>query len=154
MADLPDWAIDAEDIPNDACLLRRVPPHALAGVRPDSSNFKNKEDGYGLSVTLWAGQCDLAAVRQDHPHFGVVTIVVADARALGLLVARSPLPDNPNHCELFPTITKGRRNLLRAAAEWVVYPEAIPPEQRELVVCWREHWEPRVPPEDVARICN
>lgn len=154
MADLPDWAIDAEDIPNDACLLRRVPPHALAGARPDSSNFRNKEEGYGLSVTVWGNDADLAAIRAGNEDCGIVTVVVADARALGLLVAKSPLPDNPNHCELFPDISKGRRNLLRTASEWVVYPEVVPPEQREPVVEWREHWEPRVPPEEVARVCQ
>ena len=152
MAGLPDWAVDAEDIPDHACLLRRVPPHALKGAQPDSSNFRNKEEGYGLSVTFWAGDGDLEDIRRGHEHCGVVTIVAADARALGLLIARSPLEGNANHCEIFPTISKGRQNLLRNASEWVVYPDAIPAEQREAVVNWREHWEPRVPPEEVARV--
>jgi hypothetical protein len=154
VADLPEWAIDADDIPDNACLLRRVPPNLLSGPRPETSNFRNKEAGFGLSVTLWAGDGDLADIRRGHELFGVVTIVVGDARALGLLVARSPLDGNQNHCEVFPTISKGRQNLLRNACEWVVYPEVIPPEQREPVVVWHEQWERRISAEEVARVCK
>lgn len=154
MAGLPEGAVDAADIPDNACLIRRVPPLWVSKARPDTSNFRNKEAGFGLSVTLWAGDSDLEDILRDHEHCGVVTIVAADARALGLIIARSPLDGNPNHCELFPAATKGRQNLLRNASEWVAYPEVIPPEQRKPVVSWRDHWEGRIPAEDIVRVCN
>jgi hypothetical protein len=154
VADLPDWAIDADDIPNHMCLLRRVPPNRLDGIRPDTSNFQNKEAGFGLSVTLWVDDNDLEDVRRRHGDYGVTTIVAADARALGLIISRNALVGNLNHCELFPTISKGRRNLLRNATEWVTYPQVIPPEARHPVAHWREHWEPRIPPDEVARVCK
>lgn len=154
MASPPELAVDADDIPDNACLLRRVPPQWVNGARPDTSNFCNKEVGFGLSVTLWAGDSDLEDVLRDHEYCGLVTIVAADARALGLIISRAPLDGNPNHCELFPTATKGRQNLLRNAAEWVVYPEIIPPEQREPVVCWSDHWDARIPADEIARVCK
>lgn len=153
MTDLPDWAVDADDIPGNVCLLRRVPLHALKGARPDSSNFRNKEDGHGLSVTLWTSHSDLEDIRRNHEDCGVVTIVAHDARALGLIIVRAPLEGNPNHCELFPAISKGRQNLLRNASEWVVYPAIVAQEERDAVVTWTEKWQPRVPPAEVARVC-
>lgn len=152
MADLPEWAIDADDIPGSSCLLRRVPPHWLNGARPDSSNFRNKETNHGLSVTLWVTDSDLEDIQRDHEACGIVTIVAEDARALGLLIARAPLAGNPNHCELFPTISKARQNLLKNASEWVVYPEIVPQDDRDAVVTWHEQWVSRIPPEDVVRL--
>lgn len=154
MAGVPDWAVDAGDIPDGACLLRRVPPNRLSGARPDTSNFQNKQEGFGLSVTFWESDGDLEDVRRGYETFGVVTIVAADARALGLLIARSPLDDNPNHCEIFPTVSGGRRTLLRNASQWVVYPDAFPLEAREPVVGWSANWEHRIPPEEVVRVCG
>jgi hypothetical protein len=154
VASLPEWAVDAGDIPDSACLLRRVPPSGLKDGQPDSGNFRNREVGFGLSVTVWTGDADLQDVLRGNEHCGVVTIVAADARALGLIIARAPLEGNPNHCELFPAPSQGRRNLLRNACEWVVYPEIIPAELRQPVVVWHEDWQPRIPAEEIARVCQ
>jgi hypothetical protein len=131
-----------------------VPPSGLKGNRPDSGNFRNREVGFGLSVTLWAGDGDLEDIRRDNEHCGVVTIVAADARALGLMIARAPLEGNPNHCELFPAISGGRRKLLGNASEWVVYPEIVPLENRVAVVTWHDFWDRRIPADEVARFCG
>lgn len=154
MASLPEWAVDADDIPDGACLLRRIPPHALDGVRPDSSNFRNKEAGFGLSVTLWESDQDVEDILRWNEECGLATIVVADIRALGLLVSRVPLVGNLNHCEIFGNIGKGKRNRLRDASLWVKYPDVVPAENRAPVVQWQEHWEPRVPPDAVAALMH
>ena len=47
---IPDSVVDALDVQNHYCLLRRVPDFLLIGAEPDSSNFREKEEGTGLSV--------------------------------------------------------------------------------------------------------
>lgn len=144
--EIPDWVVDSPDILDEQCLLRRVPDHALSGAEPDSSNFREKEDGTGLSASLWSTPEALDAIVADHPSWGVTTLVVADVRKLGLLVMRAPLPDDPNHCEVWGIGSKTPKKLKRVH-RWARYNDCIPENVRGGTVEFAVAWEPRLPPD-------
>ena len=143
---IPDWVVDSPDILNHHCLLRRVPDHALSGGQPDSSNFREKEEGTGLSVSLWLTPDNLDAIIGDYPGWGVTTLVVEDVRKLGLRVMRAPIPGDPNHCEIWGIGSKTPKKLKRVHM-WARYNDCIPEEGRKPVVTFQEEWQPRSSPD-------
>lgn len=84
----------------------------------------------GTSVTLWESDQDLDNVLRGWEHFGVVVVTMEECRNAGLGIVRTPLPDNPNHCELFGPRAAGRRRALSKGARWVKYPDDYPDELR------------------------
>lgn len=139
---LPAWAVDATDIRDDQCLLRRVMEYQLDNSSPDSSAFRSKEEGYGLSVTLWESERDWEDDLRYHKDAGLTTLIVGDIRRLGVIVARAPLTGNLNHCELFGIGSKTPKKLKKLHA-WALYHTAIILEHRGEVVNYREEWELR-----------
>ena len=119
---------DDASIPDDLRLLRRVHPQWICDFRPDSSNFKNKKDGEGLSVTAWLSDEDLQATIAEEPTFGVVRTTAGELRAIGLKIVRAPLDDNPNHCECFGKPSKNAPRLVAKAAKWVRPPASHDPD--------------------------
>lgn len=144
--EIPDWVVDSPDILNEQCLLRRIPDHALDGAAPDSSNFREKEESTGLSVSLWLQADNLDVLLADHPGWGATTLIVADVRKLGLRVMRAPLPDDPNHCEIWGIGSKAPKKL-KKVHRWARYNECIPEDAREPVVSFAEVWDPRSTPD-------
>ena len=108
-----------------------MPPgeYKSTGV-PNSNNFDLDADGNGTSVVLWVGTEDLQRVRQDHEEYGVIAVPVAAWRGVNLRIARNPLPDNPNHCEIWGARTTAAKRKLAKAARWVWYPVDYPDELR------------------------
>lgn len=143
---IPEWVVDSHDILDHHCLLRRVPDHALSGNEPDSSNFREKEEGTGLSVSVWLSPGDVDAMLADHPGWGVSTLVVSDVRKLDLRIMRAPLPDDPNHCEIWGIGSKTPKKLKRIH-RWARYNDCIPNEARQPVEPFSEEWQPRSPPD-------
>lgn len=141
---IPDWVVDAPDLPDHHCLLRRIPDHALIDAEPDSSNFREKEEGTGLSVSVWTSPDDLEALLAEHPGWGLTTLVVSDVRKLGLKIVRDPLPDDPNHCEIWGIGSKTPKKLKRVH-KWARYNDCIPEDSREPVVPFTDEWAPRSP---------
>jgi hypothetical protein len=139
---IPDWVVDAPDILDSQCLLRRIPDHALSGAEPDSSNFREKEKDTGLSVTLWESAKDIQDVLEDFPQYGITTLVVADVRSLGLAIVRMPLQGNINHCEIWGIGSNTPKKLKRVHS-WAIYNACIPLDLRQEVVQFRAQWEPR-----------
>jgi hypothetical protein len=139
---IPDWVVDAPDILDSQCLLRRVPDHGLIEYELESSNFREKEEGTGLSVTLWEGERDMQDLLRFAPGFGVTTLVVADVRSLGLKIMRIPLVGNLNHCEVWGIGSKTPKKLKRVH-RWAVHNAIIPLDRRIDAVVFQTDWEPR-----------
>lgn len=129
MDEFPEWAVDAADIPDTACVLRRVPPSQIENYLPTTQNFRERdsEPTTGLSVTYWQSDIDLQDVIRIKPDFGVVSIVVADIRSRGLILARVALVGNLNHCEIFGNITPSMRKQFKLASRWVRPPSTLDP---------------------------
>ena len=67
-------------IPDHHRLLRRIPDYQLADAEPDSSNFREKEEGTGLSVSVWTSPGDLDRLLAEYPGWELTTLVVSDVR--------------------------------------------------------------------------
>ena len=125
-----DEPSDDASIGDELEVLRRVPPgeYKANGV-PNSNNFDLDGDGNGTSVVLWLEQeADLQRVRAGHEDYGVVALTVGVWRAHGLKIAKSELPGNPNHCEVWGVRSTSTKRKLAKAARWVHYPEGFPAE--------------------------
>jgi len=140
--EIPDWVVDGPDILDHNCLLRRIPDYAVVGAEPDSSNFREKEEAAGLSVSVWVDPADLDKLLAEHPEWGLTTLVVADVRMLGLKIARAPLPDDPHHCEIWGIGSKTPKKLKRVH-RWARYNECIAEDLRNAVVSFADAWTPR-----------
>jgi len=116
--------------------------YQLHGVDPDSSVFRNKDEGYGLSVTLWESSRDWDDVCRGHEGAGITTLVVGDVRSLGVIVARAPLVGNLNHCELFNIGAKTPKKLKRVHA-WALHHPSIEASLRGAEVTFQKSWKLR-----------
>ena len=127
MADLPPNTADDLTITSDARVLRRVPSNQVVEGRPHSGNFNHPADKQtGWSCTLWESHQDFTDLMSGHENFGCVRIKAGDLRGEGLQIIRVPLPDNPNHCEVFGSMTsKARARRLCHKVVWVTYPSSI-----------------------------
>lgn len=145
MSDLPEWAVDAADIPDTACVVRRVPVIQIADCLPNSANFRQRDEdaSSGLSVTYWLSDADLDDVARPEPKFGIISIVVADIRTCGLILVRTPLVGNLNHCEIFGNITPSIRKKLKRASLWVRLPQDVDAEQFAPLDLYQGEWVPR-----------
>lgn len=130
MADLPQGYIDDVAIDGPIRLLRRVPEDLWRDGVIKSSSFDEREEGCGLSVTVWSSPNDLEDVLRGHAEFGVICVTAAAFRFECALIARVPLEGNPNHCEVFPRMGKKARRRLRDASIWVHYGEWVSAEHR------------------------
>lgn len=124
---------DDATVTGDAKLLRRIVPGRVSEGLPESTSFKDDPDGIGTSVTLWESDADMENVLRGWEHFGLVVVTMAECRSAGLGIIRSPLPDNPNHCELFGPKAPGKRRALSKGARWVKYPDDFPEADRGAV---------------------
>jgi hypothetical protein len=108
-----------------AKLLRRIPPDWIHDGTPESSAFKPDPhpDSIGTSVTLWEGDQDFENVMRGWEHFGLLVVTMAECREAGLGIIRMPLPDNPNHCEVFGPKAEGKRRWLSKGARFAKYPD-------------------------------
>lgn len=125
MTNLPDWAVDDSAIAHPLRLLRRIPPFQVNAGVIDTSTFLEKEDGRGLSVTVWRAPSDLDDIRRLEPTMGVVCVPAQLLRTMGVQIVPVPLVGNLNHCEIFPRLTQSQRRALKAEAAWVHYPEWV-----------------------------
>lgn len=124
----PEWAVNAADIPDTACVLRRVPAQGIdADYLPTTGNFRERDDdtGTGLSITYWQSGQDERDVLRFEPTFGLISIVVADIRFYGLVIVRVPLVGNLNHCEIFGNITQAARKGMKRSSRWVRSPPSL-----------------------------
>ncbi len=128
--ELPDWATDDLAIQGEIRLLRRVPEFLVHDGVVESSNFRETEEGRGLTVTVWAAPSDLEAVLRLEPSLGVVCITAQDIRDVGAQIVRVPLVGNLNHCEIFPRLTPSPLKKIKKAARWVHYPTWVSEEHR------------------------
>jgi hypothetical protein len=146
MSDLPGWAVDAADIPDTACVVRRVPLNQTEDYLPNTGNFRQRDEdaSSGLSVTYWQSDADLDDLARPEPTFGIISIVVADIRSCGLIVVRTPLVGNLNHCEIFGNISKSMRKKLKQASLWVCPPQNTDVEKFVPLAIYQDEWVPRL----------
>lgn len=119
---------DDQSISDDAVLLRRIPPwhfppNRNVAERPSSAAFEDSPDGSAMSVDLeqLVEEHDLDPLT-GYEAFGLVAFTAGEARQLGLEVFRWPLEDNPAHCGVAGTKTRGTRKQLARRARWRVLP--------------------------------
>lgn len=122
-----------EDPPDDASIgddqevLRRIPPGEFkSNGLPNSNNFELDGRGNGTSVVLSIGPEDIARVRAGHDEYGIIALRVGACRECGLRISRHPLPDNPNHCEIWGSRTTAAKRSLAKKARWLQYPVDYP----------------------------
>jgi hypothetical protein len=130
VAELPGGAVDDPEIAGERWLLRRVPKILVHDGVPESSNFREDEEGHGLSVTLWDSAQDLFDIQRDHDDFGVIAVPASVFRDAEAVIVRSPLEGNENHCEIFPRLTSGQQRRCKKAVRWVYYPEWVEEQHR------------------------
>jgi hypothetical protein len=121
---------DDPAIAGDLRLLRRVPELLVHDGEIEKSNFDERDEGHGLSVTVWESPQDLEDVLTGHENFGVVSVKSSVLRAEGVIIARVPLDGNPNHCEVFPRLSTGARRRIKRQAKWVYFPDWVCAEHR------------------------
>ena len=119
---------DDPSIPDEAKLLRRIPPIHFPGDRmtpgrPSSAAFEDSPDGSPMSVN-WEELCHEHQFDslEGHETFGLVSFTAGQARELGLSVFRWPLEGNPTHCGVARKKTKGIKKKLASESRWVVFP--------------------------------
>lgn len=131
---MPDAAPAYEDdatIVDAAQLWRRIPPQHIVpdehgGSRISSAAFCDHPGGSPMSVVL--GDDLLAAGREPssvivgHDGFGLASVTAQLARSLNQGIARSPLPDEPAHAEVFGNKTTSVRRRFARAAVWIIKP--------------------------------
>lgn len=130
MGEFPEWAIDDPAIEGEMRLLRRVPKWLVHDGIIEKSNFREDEEGRGLSVTLWENPSDLDDLLRFQPDFGVICVAAHEFRAVGARIVRVPLVGNLNHCEIFPRFTPSPQKKLRSASKWVHYPSWVSEDHR------------------------
>lgn len=130
MSDLPQGVVDDASVAGETRLLRRVPIYQVHEGKVQSNAFDERAAGCGLSVTAWENPGDLDDVLAGHEGFAVICVTADDVRSVGGIIVRSPLPNNPTHCEIFPRLSSGLRKKLRAMHRWVRYPDWVSEEHR------------------------
>jgi hypothetical protein len=133
-------AEDSDDasIPDAVVLWRRIPPETCVKsteslyppYRPSSVNFNGIKlpDGSFRSLSVFiASETTVGAVMSGHETFGLVSITLGQARALGRGIVRLS-EGGPGHCDLFvkpgdsgSRVKKNGEKLARLA-EWVAVP--------------------------------
>ena len=111
-------------------LLRRIPELLVHDGVIEKSNFRETEDGRGLSTTIWESPSDLDDILRFNPDFGVVCVPASVFRDAGAVIVRVPLVGNLNHLEIFPRFSPGPLKKMKAAARWVRYPSWVAVEHR------------------------
>jgi len=121
----------ADRVPDETRVLRRIPPGRFktlpdASIIPDSDNFSVIPGETGTSVDFWEGEAAIESTLSGHAGFGLVSLTVADIRALGLDVVRAPRPDNPRHGLIVDRSPERRsrkvKRRLAEACRWVREP--------------------------------
>ena len=123
MAEIPgDVFADDDSIPDDARLLRRIPPGHVAKNtptrRPQSDCFKNSPDGSGISVAVWEEEEQPENLLSDTPTpgYGIGWITAGDVREQGLGVVPDPIDTDPHHA-LIQGMRKSHNKIRRKLAE-------------------------------------
>lgn len=123
----PQEPPDDPSIDDEQEVLRRIPPGEFKfNGLPNSNNFDLDGRGRGTSVDIWVGPEDLARVCAGHEEFGVVAIPAGAWRQHGLRISRNPLPDNPQHCEVWGARSTSAKRGLAKKCRWIRYPVDYP----------------------------
>jgi hypothetical protein len=128
--------IDDGSIPDDAGLLRRIPPQYVTHDknrgrwRPISGAFKDKEMSVDAEPILRQHGLDLSFSLRNWRGFSLARFSAGAARARGLSVVHDPCPDdqpdNPAHTLVTGTTEAIARDLA-VTCEWAHFVE--PPDQ-------------------------
>ncbi|MCI0560009.1 MAG: hypothetical protein MN733_16085 [Nitrososphaera sp.] len=123
-------------IPDDAKILRRIPPGRVAEATPDkrpqSDNFKVKKNEAGVSVNVWESDEAFQRTIEGHEEFGVVWLSVKEVRRLGLDVIFTVDPDDPDnefHAEIRGDSTQSQCKNLAKGSIWIKRPDLVEEDQ-------------------------
>lgn len=117
---------DPTRIPDDAIVVRRVPPlfYPKAGEdQPSSGAFSDSSDGTGMSVDLLTGSVKEYA--QANPDQAFVLLRVGDLRKIGLEIERQPVPGNDDHCGVVGKKRAKVKKNIKAIAQWGISPKEL-----------------------------
>lgn len=110
-------------IPDDATVVRRVPPMLYPNEgeeQPKSGAFCDSSDGSDMSVDLLTGSVQDYA--EANPGHAFVLLNVGDLRGIGLEVERQPVEGNENHCGVVGKKTSKVKKDIKKASKWGVAP--------------------------------
>ena len=129
--------VDDPNISDESHLWRRIPPNPPFLVddknqnrkRISSAAFEDHPNGTPMSVAI----AQIAEehgrepkdILKDHDGYGLAGLVVQDVRENNLGVCKKPLPDQPEHGEVFGPKPKSVRRNLALAAFWVIKPVGV-----------------------------
>lgn len=117
---------DDSSIPDDAILLRRVPPSSVKSRQndliPNSDVFNDPEMSTHLVESAENIESSTEMVLRGHAEFFLVKFTAGLVRGLGLSVVRAPIDADPNHVLVTGKTTRGDRRRLARECEWVKPP--------------------------------
>jgi hypothetical protein len=101
----------------DTCLIRE---QVSGRFRLTSDTFRDRSEE--ISVNLSSLVTPAQSLSLGIPrHLGVVAITAGEARQLGQIVAKDPIPENPAHALICGHQTRSIRKQMAETARWV-YP--------------------------------
>lgn len=94
--------IDAEDIANEAWLLRRIDARMLDRTANAVQTWAWQDQNNELSVYVAAETTEARVLSLGKPGQIIIRITAGSVRKLGHIVVRDPEPDEPSHCIIYP----------------------------------------------------
>lgn len=124
--------VDDNTIPNQAKLLRRIPPcffirdENLGRMRPSSAAFDDHPDGSPMSVVLADGVREAGrtpdSVLVGYTDYALAMITAGTARECHQNIVRDPTPEEPAHAVVFGRKTKAVKRKFALEARWAIPP--------------------------------
>ena len=98
--------IDAADIGNDVCLLRRIDSKMLDRATNTLQSWAWKDQRGEISVYVATETTEERVLSLGLPGQIIIRITAGTVRKLGHIVVRDPEIDEPSHCIIFPHPSK------------------------------------------------
>lgn len=119
--------VDDRSIPDENALWRRVPPihwvpDGRGKFRLSSAAFQDHPNGSPMSIFIVGVESSIEAALRGLPSFGIAAITAGLARQNNQGVRRVPLPDHPDHGEVFGRKTDSVRRAFARNAVWIQLP--------------------------------
>jgi hypothetical protein len=126
---------DDPTITGDIIFYRRIPPKGdrvtwdeNGNPTPASQNFKDREDELSVYMAHETTPDDALA---EHDDFGLVQFTAQQVRDLfgnAVIICRCEEDPENGHVLICGNITNGMAKKLKSVAQWVRWPQRLPPE--------------------------
>jgi len=110
--------VDADDIPNDALLLRRVDKRMVNRANNSLESWAWDDQNQEISVYVAAETTEERVLAAGKPEQIIVRIKAGEFRKLGHIIVRDREPDEPAHCIIHPHPNHRIRKKLCERSTW------------------------------------